>query len=149
MLNDQIIAAIAEFADNKTKIRKKDVLKITSIRDNPITELLLNKFTINKKFEFNLLINELKKLSLENEIEPKLKFLFNIYDIDDDGHISRMDLFNIIKLFTDDSLSEKNIQNIVDRCFIDIKIENIDFLTFKTFIQRTNPNLKVFMRCKK
>ncbi|KRH93644.1 Ca2+/calmodulin-dependent protein phosphatase (calcineurin subunit B), EF-Hand superfamily protein [Pseudoloma neurophilia] len=149
MLNSQIIEAIATFSDNKTKIRKKDVLKIQSIRDNPITELVLNKFTINKKFEFNMMLEELKKLSLKSEIEPKLNFLFNIYDVDNDGYISRIDLFNIIKLFTDDSLSEKNIQNIVDRCFLEINQELIDFPTFKSFIQKTNPNLKVFMRCKR
>lgn len=149
MLNQQIYEAFSELADNKTKIRRKDILKVQSIKENPITELILNKFTINGKFEFNLMIDQLKSLALKDEIKPKLQFLFNVYDIDNDGYISRMDLFNIIKLFTDETLTDKNVQNIVDRCFIDMKVETIDFNTFKKFIEQTNPNLKIFMRCKK
>lgn len=149
MLNEQIIEAFTELADNKTKIRRKDVLKVQSIKDNPITQLILDKFTVNRKFEFNSMIDQLKALSLNSEITPKLQFLFNIYDIDNDGLISRLDLFNIIKMFTDDTLSDKNIQNIVDRCFLDMSVEGIDFDTFRKFIQKTNPNLNIFMRCKR
>lgn len=149
MLNNQIIEAISALADNKTKIRKKDILKVPSIKENPVTQLLLNKYTINGKFDFFLMIEELKTLVMENDLKSKLQFLFNIYDIDNDGYISRLDLFNIVKMFADDNLTNKNIQNIVDRCFLDLNIEFLNFVTFHRFIEQTNPNLRVFMRCRK
>ncbi|ELA47660.1 hypothetical protein VCUG_00861 [Vavraia culicis subsp. floridensis] len=149
MKNEQITAAIAKITSTQTKIRKKDILKITSIRDNPITKHLLKKFTINGTFEFEKLLDALREFALNDQLSPKIKLLFDLYDCDNDGVISRCDLFNVIKMFSDESLCDSNIQNVVDRCFLDLECNEITFKNFKTFIENSNPNLKVFMRCSK
>lgn len=147
MKNEEITAALIELTNAQTKIRKKDLLRIASIRDNPITKHLLKKFTKNSIFEFDKLLDKLKEFALGVKLPPKIEFLFVLYDYDGDGIISRLDLFNIIKMFSDEKLTDVNIQNIVDRCFLDMGCNEIDLEKFRSFIESSNPNLKLFMGC--
>lgn len=147
MRNEEVTAAIAELTKTETKIRKKDLLKLTTVKENPITKHLFHQFTKDDKFEFDNLLDSLREFAMDDKLSPKIRFLFNLYDCDNDGLISRCDLFNIIKMFSDDTLTDSNVQNVVDKCFLDLGCEEIDFEKFKSFIEKSNPNIKIFMRC--
>jgi serine/threonine-protein phosphatase 2B regulatory subunit len=53
-------------------------------------------------------IQGLSKLSENSNDEAKLRFVFKIYDMDEDGYISNGDLFKILKIMIGNNLT--NIQ---------------------------------------
>lgn len=50
--------------------------------------------------------------------EKKLKFAFDIYDIDKDGYISNGELFTVLKMMVGNNLTDLQLQQLVDRTII-------------------------------
>ena len=47
--------------------------------------------------------------------ESRLRFIFKMYDIDDDGFISNAELFMVLKLMIGNNLGDIQLQQIVDK----------------------------------
>ena len=50
--------------------------------------------------------------------QPHISVAFNIYDIDQDGFISNGELFQVLKTMVGSNLSEKQLQEIVDKTIL-------------------------------
>lgn len=50
--------------------------------------------------------------------DKKLKFAFDIYDIDKDGFISNGELFTVLKMMVGNNLTDLQLQQLVDRTII-------------------------------
>lgn len=127
------------------KIRKSDLLKIESIRKNPISNILLNMY-YEEILDFNKLIEDIYEFVLGNNYERKLKFLFKIYDLNYDNKITKDEVFTIICMMCDKNLERSKIQDVVDMLFVNR--ECIDFNDFRNIIESYNFNLKKYFNCR-
>lgn len=60
----------------------------------------------------------LNSLSAGADQEEKLRFAFNIYDINNDGYISNGELFTVLKMMVGTNLTDVQLQQLVDRTII-------------------------------
>lgn len=105
----------------KSKVlTKKDILSIPELKENPISTILIKKYTNGDAFEGEKLIKDLLDFNLVTKADQKYKFIFGIYDLDCDGYISSLDLFDILKVLNKGVLVDWKLQNIVDKTFAEI-----------------------------
>lgn len=125
-------------------VRKTEFDKIDDLKNNPITHLLLKKYSYKNKVDLTKMNEDLKIFLSTTELSDKLKFLFNLYDMDGDGLISSTEMFELLKLLNKGVLENWKIQNIVDKTFAEIGeyTTTMNFKQFTIIILRKNLNLK-------
>ena len=98
--------------------------------------------------DFSEFVMGLSNLSTKEDREEKLRFAFRIYDIDNNGFISNVELFQVLKTMVGDNLKDFQIQEIVDKTIrsademgdLDGKIS---FDEFCQVVEKTKVNKKV------
>lgn len=60
----------------------------------------------------------MNSLSAGASHEEKLRFAFQIYDINQDGYISNGELFTVLKMMVGNNLNDVQLQQLVDRTII-------------------------------
>ena len=63
-------------------------------------------------------VQGLNSLSAGASQEEKLRFAFQIYDINNDGFISNGELFQVLKMMVGNNLNDTQLQQLVDRTII-------------------------------
>lgn len=63
-------------------------------------------------------VQGLNSLSAGASHEDKLRFAFQIYDINQDGFISNGELFTVLKMMVGNNLNDVQLQQLVDRTII-------------------------------
>ena len=63
-------------------------------------------------------VQGLNSLSSSASQEEKLRFAFQIYDINNDGFISNGELFTVLKMMVGNNLNDVQLQQLVDRTII-------------------------------
>jgi len=63
-------------------------------------------------------VQGLNSLSAGSSHEEKLRFAFQIYDINNDGYISNGELFIVLKMMVGNNLNDVQLQQLVDRTII-------------------------------
>ena len=63
-------------------------------------------------------VQGLNSLSAGASQEDKLRFAFQIYDINNDGYISNGELFIVLKMMVGNNLNDVQLQQLVDRTII-------------------------------
>ena len=58
---------------------------------------------------------------------------FRVYDIDDDGFISNAELFQILKMMTGATLSDPQLQQVVDKTLLDADKDGDGLISFEEF----------------
>ena len=72
-------------------------------------------------------IGALSTFSEKGNTEAKLKFAFQIYDMDGDGYISNGELFQVLKMMVGDNLNEVQLQQIVDKTILEADVDRVIF----------------------
>ena len=88
----------------------------------------------------------LSHLSTKEDKEEKLRFAFRIYDIDNNGFIDDVELFQVLKTMVGDNLKDFQIQEIVDMTIrsADNNLDGkISFDEFCQIVEKTKVNKKV------
>lgn len=127
------------------KATKRDFLSITSIKENPLSSIILDKYADDDLVDINKMLEDVKNYIDGKDIRGKLKFLFEIYDKDCDGVISNKELFNIIERLCDGGLEGNKIQNIVDQTFKQKDV--LDFDAFYNLVTSKTRNIKMYFLC--
>ena len=65
--------------------------------------------------------------------EEKQRFIFKIYDINNDGFISNGELFQIFKLMARDSITDLQLQQLVDRTIVKADKDKDGKISFPEF----------------
>ena len=65
--------------------------------------------------------------------ESKLKFAFKIYDMDQDGFISNGELFHVLKTMVGNNLTDKQLQQIVDKTILYADKDGDGKISFEEF----------------
>ncbi|KAF9762649.1 Calcineurin subunit B [Nosema granulosis] len=132
---------------NRGELRDKDLLNIKAIKQNPIAERLIESYTKEGKIDFDVLYSDLHSFVNKKDLDLKLKFIFKVYDSDNDGFITKVDLFNVLKSYSD-CKSEKILTDIISFTFGEAGLysETIDYPKFKEIIMSKSRNMNKLLR---
>ena len=98
------------------------------------------------EIDFSEFVMGLSHLSTKEDKEEKLRFAFRIYDIDNNGFISDVELFQVLKTMVGGNLKDFQIQEIVDMTIrsADKSLDGrINFDEFCQIVEKTKVNKKV------
>ena len=73
--------------------------------------------------------------------DEKLRFAFQIYDINNDGYISNGELFTVLKMMVGTNLNDVQLQQLVDRTIIKADKDFDGKISFEEFCEVSSPLL--------
>eukprot|EP00835_Amoeboradix_gromovi_P004853 NODE_408_length_9221_cov_0.216400.p5 type:complete len:195 gc:universal NODE_408_length_9221_cov_0.216400:3919-3335(-) len=125
------------------QIEKSEFESIAAIKSNPLASRLIEIFDSdgNGDVDFQEFVRGLNVFSAFGKKDDKLKFLFQVYDIDKDGFISNTELFAVLKMMVGSNLNPEQLQQIVDKTILESdkdKDGKISFQEFKMMTQESN-----------
>jgi len=90
------------------------------LAQNPLVRRVIAVLDKNKDGNISFLefVQGLNSLSAGASQEEKLRFAFQIYDINNDGFISNGELFTVLKMMVGSNLNDVQLQQLVDRTII-------------------------------
>ena len=90
------------------------------LAQNPLVRRVIAVLDKNKDGNISFLefVQGLNSLSAGASHEDKLRFAFQIYDINQDGYISNGELFTVLKMMVGNNLNDVQLQQLVDRTII-------------------------------
>jgi serine/threonine-protein phosphatase 2B regulatory subunit len=86
--------------DQSETLSVEEFLAMPELKENPIVQRVVQVFDADHsgELDFKEFVKGLAMFTMKNvDREKKLKFLFNIYDMDNDGLISNTELFTVSK----------------------------------------------------
>lgn len=121
--------------DGNGVIDKSELMRLPSVAGNPLANRLLELFDTDKSGDINFgeFVAGLSIFSARSDTRKKLKFAFDLYDLDQDGYISNGELFIVIRMMTGDHLKPTQLQQIVDKTIRDADMDGDGRLSFEEF----------------
>ncbi|RNF01691.1 calcineurin B subunit [Trypanosoma rangeli] len=112
---------------------------IASVASNPLLGRILAVLdtTGDGKIDFRKFAKTLAIFSPQADKLEKLRFTYMMYDFDGDGKISNKDLFETLKIMVGTNLTEVQLQQIVDKTFIEVDLNRDGYITFDEFEKLT------------
>jgi serine/threonine-protein phosphatase 2B regulatory subunit len=106
--------------DKSGKLEPNEFFDIPELAQNPLVQRVISVFDQNKdgSISFYEFVTGISKLSEAGSENDKMRFLFSIYDIENDGYISNGELFKVLKMMVDNNLTDVQLQQLVDRTII-------------------------------
>ncbi|EJW03779.1 hypothetical protein EDEG_01935 [Edhazardia aedis USNM 41457] len=157
MLQKKLIEDLETLVKRGKYVTARDLLNIPAIAANPLSKLIIAKYTViensgqncgKKRIDFKNLITDLDFFVSGDDLDSKLSFLFKMYDTDGDGYISNYELFCMLENLCDNSIDGIKIQNIVDQTFRELDCDKICLDDFVGIIKKKTKNLKTFFMAK-
>lgn len=126
--------------DGSGQIDKQEFLSIPGISSNPLATRLMDVFDKDGdgSIDFEEFITGLSAFSGKSDNLNKLRFAFNIYDIDRDGYIGNGELFIVMKMMVDKNLKDEELQQIVDKTLMEADLDGDGKLNFEEFKNAVN-----------
>eukprot|EP01017_Pseudomicrothorax_dubius_P041568 TRINITY_DN6661_c0_g2_i3.p1 TRINITY_DN6661_c0_g2~~TRINITY_DN6661_c0_g2_i3.p1 ORF type:complete len:170 (+),score=50.72 TRINITY_DN6661_c0_g2_i3:40-549(+) len=124
---------------NKGFVTEGDISKLPEISKNPLGHRIVKTLTSVDQpdaVEFDKFIKALSVYH-SNDTEGKLQLLFWIYDVDEDGAISLVDLYSVLKSLVAADLNDLQLKEIVDKTFLDADKDRdgkLNYLEFKSLL---------------
>jgi len=103
---------------NKSKtLSAEELMAVPGLQANPLVQRVIDIFDRdgNKEIDFIEFLEGISHFTEAGDTERKLKFVFKMYDIDQDGFITNGELFTVLKLMVADNLGDVQLQQIVDK----------------------------------
>lgn len=121
--------------DGNGEISREEFMAIPSLSSNPLLDRVLSVFDTNNdhSVDFREFVRALAIFSPEVDKKEKLMFTFKMYDIDGDGKISNRDLFRTLQIMVGSNLTDVQLQQIVDKTFIETDLDRDGFISFQEF----------------
>jgi len=155
---NQIIRLYGRFKnidkDGDGYLRKEDFLSIPELATNPLSPRIINLFfTIGgegdaetgrsdmvnfRQFVRTLARFQPLKRKHDNPLnsrEDKLKFAFNMYDLDGDDLISRTELISVLHMMVGSNISEEQLGSIADRTICEADEDQDGKISFTEFVK--------------
>jgi serine/threonine-protein phosphatase 2B regulatory subunit len=123
--------------DGSGTLTTNEFMSIPDLALNPLLERILQIFDKNKddEIQFSEFISVLSTLSDKGTKEDKLRFAFQVYDIDADGYISNGELFRVLKMMVGTNLTDIQLQQIVDKSMIEGDLDGDGKISFEEFVK--------------
>jgi serine/threonine-protein phosphatase 2B regulatory subunit len=104
--------------DNKGGISREEFLSIPELAMNPLSPRILSLFDTRHEdvVDFRNFIEILSIFRGTNTVsrEQKMKFVFRLYDVNEDGYITADDLTEVLRLMVGQHLTDEQIREIVE-----------------------------------
>lgn len=141
-------------------LSREDLMRIPELAINPLCERIVHSFfaeSTDDRVNFRQFMNVLahfrplrdNKQSKLNSREEKLKFAFKMYDLDDDGVISRDELLSILHMMVGANISQDQLLSIAERTILEADLcgqGKISFDDFCKALERTDVDQKMSIR---
>ncbi|KAI8046376.1 hypothetical protein M5D96_002578 [Drosophila gunungcola] len=141
-------------------LSREDLMRIPELAINPLCERIVHSFfaeSNDDRVNFRQFMNVLahfrplrdNKQSKLNSREEKLKFAFKMYDLDDDGVISRDELLSILHMMVGANISQDQLVSIAERTILEADLccqGKISFEDFCKALDRTDVDQKMSIR---
>ncbi|XP_030559614.1 calcineurin B homologous protein 1 isoform X2 [Drosophila novamexicana] len=141
-------------------LSREDLMRIPELAINPLCERIVHSFfaeSTDDRVNFRQFMNVLahfrplrdNKQSKLNSREEKLKFAFKMYDLDDDGVISRDELLSILHMMVGANISQDQLVSIAERTILEADLccqGKISFEDFCKALERTDVDQKMSIR---
>ncbi|XP_038072965.1 calcineurin subunit B type 2-like [Patiria miniata] len=103
--------------DNSGALSVDEFMSLPELQQNPLVQRVIEIFDVdgNGEVDFKEFIQGVSQFSVKGDKESKMKFFFNIYDMDKDGYISNGELFQVLKMMVGSNLRDTQLQQIVDK----------------------------------
>lgn len=123
--------------DSSGTLTTDEFLSVPELANNPLLERVIAIFDKNKddQIEFKEFIAALSTFSDKGNKEGKLRFAFQVYDVDGDGFISNGELFQVLKMMVGDNLDNVQLQQIVDKTILEADKDRDGRISFDEFVQ--------------
>ena len=120
-------------------IERSEFETIAAIKSNPLASRLIEIFDSdgNTGVDFQEFVKGLNVFSAHGKKEEKLRFLFQVYDINKDGFISNGELFAVLKMMVGNNLNPEQLQQIVDKTIMESDKDKDGKISFEEFKQMT------------
>ena len=106
--------------DHSGSISVDEFMALPELQSNPLVQRVIDIFDEdqNGEVDFKEFIQGLSQFSVKGDKISKLRFVFKIYDIDNDGYISNGELFQVLKMMVGSNLKDTQLQQIVDKTIL-------------------------------
>ena len=106
--------------DGNGQLEPNEILGVAELTENPLVQRVISIFDVDGNgtvsfIEFLVGLAQLAGGPGPENAEQKLRFAFNVYDVNRDGFISNGDLFAVMSLMVGDNLTGEQLQNLIDR----------------------------------
>ncbi|KAF4674676.1 calcineurin, partial [Perkinsus chesapeaki] len=130
--------------DGNGQLDPSELLGVREISENPLVQRVVSIFDVdgNGTVSFIEFLVGLARVAVGSDEEEKLKFAFEVYDVNKDGYISNGDLFQVMKMMVGDNLTDEQLQQLVDRTMRDTDKDMDGLLCFEEF-KAAVENIKV------
>lgn len=122
------------------------ISETAELKNNPLVKRVIDVLDRNKDGTISFLefVQGLNSLSAGASQEDKLRFAFQIYDINNDGFISNGELFQVLKMMVGDNLNDVQLQQLVDRTIVKADIDFDGKISFEEFcVVSATPSLNM------
>ena len=94
--------------DKSGSLEPQEFFDIPELANNPLVKRVIDVLDKNKDGSISFLefVQGLNSLSAGSSQEDKLRFAFQIYDINNDGFISNGELFTVLKMMVGNNLND-------------------------------------------
>ncbi|KAK9363489.1 hypothetical protein V1504DRAFT_445030 [Lipomyces starkeyi] len=123
--------------DNSGTIDRNEFLAIPAIATNPLASRLIAIFDEDGggDVDFQEFLTGLSAFSSKGGSDEKLRFAFNVYDMDKDGYISNGELFIVMKMMVGSNLKDQQLQQIVDKTIMEADRDGDGKINFEEFVK--------------
>merc|ERR1712088_180120 len=105
--------------DGSRTLSVGEFLSVPELKENPLVNRVVAMFAVKSK-------------DLDQK-QKKLRFMFNIYDIDNDGYISNGELFQVLEMMVGTNLKDTQLQQIVDKTILQLDKDEDGKISYEEF----------------
>lgn len=145
----QIVRLYSRFTNldksDRGMLRVEDLYRIPELVINPLGERIIQTFFLESdQINFRQFMKTLglfrpykKHYGPEaiNTREKKLKFAFQMYDVDNDGSIARDELLVLLHMMVGSNITEEQLGAIADRTLLEADLDEDGQISFEEFIK--------------
>ncbi|KAI3388688.1 hypothetical protein SNEBB_001401 [Seison nebaliae] len=136
--------------DGNGSLSATEFKSIPELDQNPLVQRVIDIFDTDKdgEVDFKEFIQGISLFSVKGEKLSKLRFAFQIYDVDNDGYISNGELFQVLKMMVGNNLKDTALQQIVDKTIMNADKDGDGKISFEEFCDVVGDSVKTTIETK-
>jgi len=123
-------------SDGNNTLSVAEFLQMPELKENPIVQRVVQVFDADHsgELDFPEFVKGLAMFTMKNvDRDRKLRFLFDIYDMDGDGMISNGELYTVLKMMVGSNLKDGQLQQIVDKTILLLDKDSDGMINYQEF----------------